>query len=273
MASAAAVRRFGSPVVPQTMMPVARPKPPPAVPDGWEARAPDFVGVGAGRCGTSWWWELIAQHPEFARVNRYKEVHFFDHYLGVEEVEAAAYHRYFPRPPGMFTGEWTPLYMYDFWTPPMLRRTAPDTKILVMLRDPLERYLSGLAFAQARGFEISHSVMHYQYQRSLYGQQVRTVLAHFPVEQVLILQYERCVSEPTRLLRRTLEFIGADPQRWRPSRSAAKRVNESRTAKPELTAATREALRVALRADLVSLFQAVPDLDADLWPTARGMTA
>ena len=35
--------------------------------------------------------------------------------------------------------------MWDFWTPPMLRVAAPEARLLVLLRDPLDRFVSGLA--------------------------------------------------------------------------------------------------------------------------------
>jgi len=256
-----------APYFPQMVQPVTRPKPVPEVPPGWVVAPPDFVGVGAGRCGTSWWWRLLSQHPAVARPNRYKEVHFFDHYLDVTEVEPQSYHRYFPRPPGMLAGEWTPLYMYDFWTPPMLRMVAPDARLLVMLRDPVERYLSGLAFIRARGFPVNQAMLHYQYERSLYGQQFATLLAHFPREQVLVLQYERCAAEPLRELRRTCEFIGADATGWRPAQSPAELVNQSAAEKPQLPAATQAALGAALRADAAVLGRLLPELDLSLWRT------
>ena len=260
-------RREHAPYLPQTVQPVARPKPLPVVPPGWVVAPPDFVGVGAGRCGTSWWWRLLSQHPAIARPNRYKEVHFFDHYLDVAEVEPESYHRYFPRPPGMLAGEWTPLYMFDFWTPPMLRQVAPDARLLVMLRDPVERYVSGLAFARGHGFPVTQAMLHYQYQRSLYGQQLATLYTHFPRERVLMLQYEHCAAEPVRELRRTLEFIGAEPAGWQPAQSPAVRVNESTTEKPQLAPATRAALGAALRADTAVLGRLAPEIDLSLWTT------
>src|SRR4051794_28721229 len=57
-----------------------RPADPPSCPEGWSVGPPDFVGVGAQRCGTSWWHRLIVAHPDvcFNRELHTKEVHFFD---------------------------------------------------------------------------------------------------------------------------------------------------------------------------------------------------
>lgn len=111
------------------------------------------------KSGTTWWWSVLNSHPRIAnakgtmreyyassepavlrKIYASKEVHFFEHYGRVEDPDPALYYRYFPRPPGSITGEWTPRYMWDFCTPPMLRAVAPDAKLLVLLRDPLDRF-------------------------------------------------------------------------------------------------------------------------------------
>ena len=45
---------------------VIPPQPPPDVPPGWELLPPDFVGVGTMKSGTSWWWSILASHPDVA---------------------------------------------------------------------------------------------------------------------------------------------------------------------------------------------------------------
>jgi len=255
-------------IVTQPMPPLALPRQPPDTPPGWTTAAPDFVGVGVARAGTSWWFSLLTQHPKVAKTKAHKELHFFDHYMGVEDFDPAAYHRYFPRPPGMVAGEWTPRYMYDYWTPPMLHRAAPEAKILVILRDPVERYLSNQALIRSRGLPTSHTLVNHQFERGLYARQLHGLLAYYPRDQVLVLQYERCVADPQAQVRRTLEFIGLDPDEWQPAEPTAKRVNESAAAKPELDAANREALATAYQSDLRDLFTQFPDLDPTLWPTA-----
>ena len=118
---------------------------PPPRPRDWAIGPPDFVGVGVQRAGTTWWYRLLCDHPSIQRA-RGKEAHFFDGYFGREfsDSDVEAYHRLFPRPKGSLIGEWSPRYLHDFWTPALLRRAAPEAKILVLLRDPLQRYQSGL---------------------------------------------------------------------------------------------------------------------------------
>ncbi|MGH9027017.1 MAG: hypothetical protein ACRDWD_13010, partial [Acidimicrobiia bacterium] len=92
---------------------------PPRTPAGWEVAAPDFVGVGVQKAGTTWWYELIASHPRVSHHARPKELHFFDRAWedGFSDADRLRYWRYFPRPDGGVSGEWTPGYLIDFWTP------------------------------------------------------------------------------------------------------------------------------------------------------------
>ena len=108
---------------------------------------PDFVGVGTQRSGTTWWFKTLLGHPQIRPPRgRRKELHFFDRFCARELLDAdvAEYHELFPRKPGQITGEWTPRYMHDFWTPRLLARAAPEAKLLIMFRDPVERYRSGV---------------------------------------------------------------------------------------------------------------------------------
>jgi hypothetical protein len=186
----------------------------PALALGRRAAPPDYVGVGAQRAGTSWWHRLIEGHPAVHPLGLGgKELHFFDKFWrgGYEDRDSCAYADLFMRPPGMSCGEWTPRYMYDPWTPPLLRRAAPDTRILVMLRDPVERFHSGVWHAATHLGRVDADVINNAIDRGLYASQLQLLFKHFPREQVLVLQLERCRREPAAMLARTFTFLGLDP--------------------------------------------------------------
>ena len=88
---------------------------------------PDFIGVGTQRSGTTWMQRLLRDHPRIVlpRDTR-KEQHFFDWFGKAEMTDAdvARYHDQFPRRPGEITGDWTPRYMRDIWTPRLTRRSS-----------------------------------------------------------------------------------------------------------------------------------------------------
>jgi hypothetical protein len=185
----------------------------PALALGRRPAPPEYIGVGAQRAGTSWWHRLIEEHSAVHPLGLGgKELHYFDKFWrgGYEESDTAAYASLFMRPQGMICGEWTPRYMYDPWTPPLLRRAAPDARILVMLRDPVDRFHSGVWHAAAHLGPVDADVINNAIDRGLYASQLQVLFKHFPREQVLVLQLERCRREPAAMLAKTFAFLGLD---------------------------------------------------------------
>jgi hypothetical protein len=245
------------------------PPPVPVCPPGWRTGPPDFVGVGVQRCGTTRWFDLIASHPEVAQSARPRELHFFDRYFvgGHTAADIARYHSYFPREEGQKTGEWTPLYISAPWVPSLLAQAAPDTRLLVLLRDPVERYLSGIELdvriAARRGAPLSRYAPFEAYVRGLYHEQLTRLLRYFGRSQVLILQYERCTSEPLPGLRRTFEFIGLNDLDFTPDLT---RHPERQLEKPLLSDDARRAYTDAYTPDVLRLVEDFPEIDLALWP-------
>src|SRR5205814_1154809 len=54
--------------------------------------------------------------------------------------------------------------------------------------------------------------------RGFYYQQLRHVLEFFPRDQVLVLQFERCVQDPVGEMERTWRFVGLEPPKKVPGR-------------------------------------------------------
>ena len=178
----------------------------PAIPGGATATAgrhpgpPDYVGVGTARSGTSWWDSLVNQHPKaFRNVGAPREMHFFDGLWagGLRAADIDRYHALFARPAGTISGEWTPGYMLDAWTPALLRQAAPAARLLVLLRDPVERFRSGITLAEGHATvgSTARAATNAAFSRGLYADQLLRLWRAFPREQVLVLQYERCVAE------------------------------------------------------------------------------
>jgi Sulfotransferase family len=249
----------------------------PECPPSWITAPPDFVGIGGQRCGTTWWFGGALQaHPlvVIAPGGR-KELHFFDRYWA-EDVEAdfaARYARFFPRPEGSIAGEWTPGYMGDPWTVPLLAEAAPEARFLIMLRDPVERYRSGIApvLRQSReqGYDplniviANHAVLH-----SMYHWQVKRAFEILGRDRVLVLQYERCVDDPLTQMQRTQGFLGLEPLATMPS-ELGRRVRSGMMPlgdKPALPARLHSELTSALADDVRQVAALCPELDLGLWP-------
>ena len=173
---------------------------------------PDFVGVGALGSGTHWWHELLLEHPDVRESPQGRELHFFGDFCRREmhDEDVAAYHARFPRPEGAITGEWTPRYMLDPWTPMLLRRCAPQARIVMILSDPMLRYRLRVARAQTLAPDPEEEVLYMvdAVARGRYGSQLRNVREWFEPERILVLQGERCIADPLGQYRRTLRFLG-----------------------------------------------------------------
>lgn len=237
-----------------------------ALPREWSVGPPDFVGVGAQKSGTSWWYQQVVAHPEVFRPKLgMKELHFFDgrafRELTPRDIER--YHRLFPRPRGTVTGEWTPGYMAEIWTPFLLKRAAPDVRVLAILRDPVERYRSAathnLQFPRGDKFHPD------PYASGLYHDQLRRLVRVFGRERILVLQFERCRDDPRAELRRTYAFLGIDDGFVPPK--VERVVNPAWRAKVEIPAPVVHLLRVGYREDARRLARDFPEIDLELWTT------
>jgi len=238
---------------------------PPPLGDDEEVGAPDFVGIGVQKAGTSWWYELLADHPEvWVRPDLHKErqylSHFADRPFGPDEV--ATYTAWFPRRPGTITGEWTPDYLAYPWVPALLSRAAPRAKLLVILRDPVERFRSGLSFRLAQGAEPTGATVADAVRQGFYARWLRRYLEHFPPEQLLVLQYEACAADPATELAATQRFLGLDehrpPDLHRPVNPSGRKV--------ALDEDARRRLVELYEPDVDELTRLAPRIDRGRWP-------
>jgi hypothetical protein len=122
---------------------------------------PDFLIVGAQRSGTTSMYRALAQHPSVLRAVLHKGVHYFDvHY----DQPMSWYRGHFPlrltaervrRRTGVPTQtfESSPYYMFHPLAAERIARDLPDAKLIVLVRDPVERAYSAHAHELARGFE------------------------------------------------------------------------------------------------------------------------
>jgi hypothetical protein len=248
-------------------------KAPPEVPEGWTVGPPDYIGIGVQKAGTTWWWKLIARHPDV--VGTLKETHQLSR-LGwrpMFEADIESYHRYFPRPAGAITGEWTPRYMSVPGVLDTMKSVAPDAKILVLLRDPVERYRSGVGQWQKRKEHRGKSLNLWAgrkdaYARSFYGFALSRYVEAFGRDRLLVLQFERCLSDPAGEYRRTLAFLGL--RDWLPDEEIMGRpVNVSKKRPSPKALDEPDDLVASLEDDVRQLLGIAPDFDLTLWPNFR----
>jgi hypothetical protein len=228
--------------------------------------APDFVGIGVQKAGTTWWYDLVCQHPDVSRRGDiHKERHFFDRYAtrSFGSEDCARYGDWFPRPAGRLTGEWTPDYIHFPWVPALLAQAAPQARLLVLLRDPIERFGSGLAHYRRDRGRLRTEIYADAVARGFYDEALRRWAPHFPPQQMLVLQYERCRADTAAQLARTYRFLGLEP--FTPE-GMKDRVNAT-TRSVDLNEDVRRRLREVYSPDMLELSVHFPDLDLELWPS------
>jgi len=241
---------------------------------------PDFIGVGAEDPGADGWHAALIEHPQIGGPRgRERALHFFDAFCAREmhESDIAEYHGHFTRRAGAISGEWTDRYMCDGWVPPLLRRAAPDAKLLVLLGDPIERYRTAFAERLAVKVEGKRLIMTDVVDRASHAFQLARLGRYYDRDRILVLQHERCRSDPLGEYRRTLRFLGvADdvvPKRVRRAVADAggsALLDRPQPAAPLPTAALwpelEAALHAALDPEVEGLAATVAGFDVGLWP-------
>lgn len=216
-----------------------------ALPTGPLRMLPEFVILGAQRAGTTSLYFYLAEHPCVAPGVLTKEVHFFDINFG---KGVAWYRTHFPtlfrkqyvklrHGFDLVTGEGTPYYLFHPHVPYRMAPILPNAKLIVMLRNPVDRAYSHYRHEVALGFERlsfeealdreterlqdeiekirenpsyqSFSHQHWTYQaRGLYLDQLEVWHSIYPREQMLILNTEEFFSDPREGLRSVSRFLG-----------------------------------------------------------------
>ena len=244
----------------------------PAIPDGWSVGQPDFIGVGVHKAGTTWWWALLVKHPQIDGVARRKELHLLERMRGgaVTQEQMDWYYRQFPRAPGHVAGEWTPRYMAMPALPSIIGTVAPEAKLLAIVRDPIERYRSGLKqwFEQTKRRSLRRdekSGRREALMRGFYGRQVQRLIEAVGRERLLVLQYEQCSRQPTEEFQKTLDFLDLAPHV--PGNDLLKnRYNQTIGNKGKLSSKDERALIEAYEPEVALLKELVPEIDLSLWP-------
>ena len=210
--------------------------------DGVENRADepyrpmvDFVIAGAQKSGTTALSHFLSQHPDIAMAQT--EGHVFDASdyspdWTPAEIDQHYQGRFGPDDGEALRGESTPVYLFLPELPGELARYNPDLKIVVVLRDPVQRAVSHYVMESARGKERlplwlallaepfrlrrrgdprgrESAVRRHSYRsRGLYSRQLRNLYGVFPRDRVLVLRTEDLLADHDATLERTFAFLG-----------------------------------------------------------------
>ena len=210
----------------------------------WRMR-PGFLIIGGQRCGTTSMYRTLAQHPSVLKAVLHKGVHYFDTdyakgmawYLGhfpLRRTAAAVQRRTGTMP---LTFESSPYYMFHPLAAERIAADLPDVKVIILLRDPVERAYSAHAHELARGFEdqdfetalsleesrlageaerlvadpayYSHSHQHHGYlQRGRYIEHLERLEKVFGRDRMHVVDSQRFFTEPEPVYDDVLTFLG-----------------------------------------------------------------
>ena len=196
----------------------------------------DFVVIGAQKAGTTCLYYYLRQHPELY-LPFAKEAPFFDRDTRYQKGWQWCTDTFFTHArPHQLWGTVTPSYLGDKRVPGRLYEHNPECKIVVLLRDPVERALSHYRMSVRRGVEnrsfttvldeklaqasLSHdrdltgenqSFNAYRY--VVLGEYPRLLNAYyhtFPRDKILVLFSSELYRRPRETLIRLFSFLEVD---------------------------------------------------------------
>lgn len=190
----------------------------------------DFIGIGVQKSATSWMFQSLIEHPEI-QAGREKEVNFFNFKYQY------GYHWYqqnfqFTE---KITGEFSTQYFWDKNVPERIYKFNPDIKLLLCLRNPVDRAFSQhqheirknrvpeelLAFERAVDSNPSYI------DQGMYAEHLKRFLKHFKKDQILVVFQEDISNNPDQVLAKLYHFLNIDSTFKPPVKN--KKINIART--------------------------------------------
>jgi hypothetical protein len=189
-------------------------------------RLPNFIGIGTQKGGTTTLHRLLSNHPEVF-LPKCKELHYFD--LNYNKG-ALWYMQHFNHNNNIKCyGEITPHYIFHLKSPLRIKETVPDAKLIILLRDPIERTLSHFFHAKKKGFEPlnleealdaepkrmksqdeSIRQRNSYISRSKYMGQLKRYESLFHPSQIIVQKSEDLFSNQNEIWGNILEFLSLD---------------------------------------------------------------
>ena len=194
----------------------------------------DFVLAGAQKSGTTALHYFLSRHPDIC-MGDHQEIHFFDNdAMFIAEPNYEELHKHYPPvAPLTITGDCTPSYMYHELAMQRIRNYNPKIKLIVLLRNPVERAFAHWNMQRHRGREpldFFDAVREEQtrtagapplearrfayLERGFYGRQLERVFKLFPRDQVKAVKFDDFKTKRRDTLAGILSFLGRKPRRY-----------------------------------------------------------
>jgi hypothetical protein len=193
----------------------------------------DFILAGAQKSGTTALHYFLAKHPNITMGDQ-QEIHFFDNdAMFVARVDYEQLHKHYPLlAPSTIAGDCTPSYIYHEPASERIWNYNPRIKLLILLRNPVERAFAHWNMQRFKGREPLDffdavreektriagapptEVRRFAYiDRGFYAGQLERLFKFFPREQVKVVKSEEFREKPRETLASIFSFLGLNPLR------------------------------------------------------------
>ncbi|XP_009565773.2 heparan sulfate glucosamine 3-O-sulfotransferase 4 [Cuculus canorus] len=187
-------------------------------PDYGEKRLPQALIIGVKKGGTRALLEAIRAHPDVRAVGT--EPHFFDRNY---EKGLEWYRNVMPKTlDGQITMEKTPSYFVTNEAPRRIHSMAKDTKLIVVVRNPVTRAISDYTQTLSKKPEIpTFEVLAFKNRTlglidaswsairiGIYALHLENWLQYFPLSQILFVSGERLITDPAGEMAKVQDFLG-----------------------------------------------------------------
>lgn len=183
---------------------------------------PDFLVIGALKCGTTSLHNLLGAHPDVFTPSGVKEISYFA-YDGGEEpgfpVRARTlreYARFFDAADDhQIVGEVSPTYLASPVAPYKIARERPQARLIAVLREPVARAYSHYLMTVRAGrrrfdpAELFDDAAETYVRRSFYADDLSRFLDRFDEDQVKVVLFEDFRADTRSVMRDLYDFVGA----------------------------------------------------------------
>lgn len=185
-------------------------------------RYPDFIYIGAGKCGSTSLFNYIGQHPDVFLCPKKETFYFINEQARSNLVPWGAitkledYLDLFEKAPeGCVTGEISTNYYAYPESAELIKASIPDVKLIALLRNPAERAFSEYQMHARNGHEkrpFSDILeAHEKYvKRGFYYAELKPFFDVFDHQNIRVLLYDDFVQNPQDLIRQIFAFIGVE---------------------------------------------------------------
>ena len=193
----------------------------------------DFFIVGAPKAGTTSLYHYLNEHSDIEMCSQKEPDFFSDSYLhtqmlyyGKNRIDSIEkYHALFQQENIMMRGDASVSYLFYEEVPQKIIKYNPNAKIVIMLRNPIDRafshylmdYRLGLVSEQFETIILKKSKHKYadlfyqQYiQVSEYARQIKNYLNIFSKDNICIIDYEDFKKNTSDVVNRVYVFLGVD---------------------------------------------------------------